>query len=864
MKHSTALTAVLLTAASLLWTQPVDSADAPLNPARATAVWKPRGAFDPLEQELQFAEALVDRGLADLANDELAAVPDEALQNASASNRALYGVVAIRALLETSRLATPEDRAAVADALVELRRRLADLKVGKDTANFELQYVRAFYALGILAVESGDAAEGTPYLAVSAYTARAAIEALPNEEAKPFLYWHAKATLARREDVRRFEYAEKVAGALEHSSAITGDEYYFYAKLLLIESARERGDFKLAGQRIAETLEAFGKKANERDAPYEIAVGLLAEETRLLTAEGKQDEAVKIAAQNVDLLGNPLPPDRGRYADKMLDLFADRELARAETFWRAAQNAPEENADANLTNLPNKKALLEAAQLASAGTRSNVWRARAALLAKAAGQATEDWNTLQAAAEADFRNGAWEDALAGYDRAAREASASGAKEDAFRLRAAAAGIVNKICCDKLFDATNEKDPMAWEREARRRFEELARENPNDALAPSFFLVALEHAQNANESDETLNALRLEYLTLFPNASNRGAFALDLARRFVDAEDYASAERALEGVAPDDPLFPYALEFERRIYNARAAQTPSESLFVDTTARLLRKTSAGLSSPPGTLGELSQALADYAQNASANQLAADSQVLALIGELALTDEALKDDALANALGALLDAWEQAVSDDETLGKIRSYRLSLAIETKTPQEIVALLGSFDSSGSAASLDAVERLLDFAERSQSKTQRQLASFALDAAKTLKTSDADRVALVQADALRMLGGDQESLNIYARLHKKDPHNARVLKGLASLLTDQKDAKALELAVKYWTDYADLNAPGSPEWWNGKEKCVEIYCKSGKKEQAEKMLKTLWLTRSDPSDPERKARWEKMIGAAQ
>jgi hypothetical protein len=126
--------------------------------------------------------------------------------------------------------------------------------------------------------------------------------------------------------------------------------------------------------------------------------------------------------------------------------------------------------------------------------------------------------------------------------------------------------------------------MAWEREARRRFEELARENPNDALAPSFFLVALEHAQNANESDETLNALRLEYLTLFPNASNRGAFALDLARRFVDAEDYASAERALEGVAPDDPLFPYALEFERRIYNARAAQTPSESLFVDTTAR----------------------------------------------------------------------------------------------------------------------------------------------------------------------------------------------------------------------------------------------------------------------------------------
>ena len=109
-------------------------------------------------------------------------------------------------LLETSRLATPETGAAVADALVELRRRLADLKVGKDTANFELQYVRAFYALGILAVESGDAAEGTPYCG-QRHTALPRSRR-PNEEAKLFLYWHAKRP-ARREDARRFEYVEK-------------------------------------------------------------------------------------------------------------------------------------------------------------------------------------------------------------------------------------------------------------------------------------------------------------------------------------------------------------------------------------------------------------------------------------------------------------------------------------------------------------------------------------------------------------------------------------------------------------------------------------------------------------------------------
>ncbi|MBQ5367862.1 MAG: hypothetical protein IIU43_10335, partial [Thermoguttaceae bacterium] len=65
-------------------------------------------------------------------------------------------------------------------------------------------------------------------------------------------------------------------------------------------------------------------------------------------------------------------------------------------------------------------------------------------------------------------------------------------------------------------------------------------------------------------------------------------------------------------------------------------------------------------------------------------------------------------------------------------------------------------------------------------------------------------------------------------------------------------------------TDYADLQPLGSPEWWDAKERCVEIYCRIGKSDQAQKMLKTLWLTRSDPSDPGRKARWEKTIADAE
>jgi hypothetical protein len=64
------------------------------------------------------------------------------------------------------------------------------------------------------------------------------------------------------------------------------------------------------------------------------------------------------------------------------------------------------------------------------------------------------------------------------------------------------------------------------------------------------------------------------------------------------------------------------------------------------------------------------------------------------------------------------------------------------------------------------------------------------------------------------------------------------------------------------WSDAADLVPAGSPAWWDAKERVVEIYVRANRRDQARKMLRTLWLTRSDASDPNRRARWERLVGA--
>lgn len=835
--------------------------------SRPTASWRPYASIEPLEEELDFIDALLDRELNDLAAEQLDSIAVETLENASARVKASYASAAIRVALETAKLASPAGREKCETRLKEIRERVPNESLDSTASiDYELDYIRAFYWLGILATESAqgkDANEGTRYFSTALDASRVAVGALPTSQARPFLYWHAKTLLADTTDSKRFSKVEKFADALERSSRKEQDEYYFYARLLAIETARESGDVQTATQRVKETLDALDAlDKNDANAPFETALGLVVEEAKLLLVEGDYAGSLKTIVQDVDLLDAPLPVNRGRFVERLPDLFVERDWARVAICWAQAPNAPKEEEEGAISNIPTQKALVEAARIASSKLRSNVMRTRASLLAQETGSTVDDRTAIEASAQELYRAGEYAKSVAEYDRAAASAENAGASADARRLRSTAAGVVNKICADKAFEGAD-KTEKEWNEDASARFVALAKEELEDKLAPSFFLLAIQRAEVAQEQKIDY-ALRLEYLALFPNAEGRAEFALELARLALAENDRRAALDALASVDPADKRFPDALELERRVYRARRAddEEDASALYVETLDRALDRTSFASKGRSADAEALGKRLAQ-----SANELGAqtptdsDKALLAFIMEISLESDQRRLESIAQGLDAILARWEETTreNDEKELARVRTFRLSLAADAQSPATLAAMMSDLDGLAPDVAIDALEKIVDYAEEIEGATQEELARFVSDALQKLDASD-KRANTLQADAKRMLGRAQEALNLYAAEYKKAPNDPRVVRGIAALLSARSDSKTLERALKYWTDLADLFPVASSEWWNAKEECIRVYVRLGKKEQAEKMLKTLWLTRSDPNDPTRKARWERMI----
>ena len=415
------LVSLVIAATAFVWSAGLPArAQTPTETSGAAAVWSPYGTRDALTEELMFAAALLERGLPDLAAERLTRIDGSSLESASPETVCRYGALSIRAVIETARLSDPDGRARAEAEIAEIRSRAPNAAFGKDapqeSLSYELAYVRALYALGVLAdegtapqnenteTESAIDPDASRLLKAAAARARECVETLPNAQARPFLYWAAKAALADRSDPRRFETADKLALALENASRQTLDEYCFYARLLLVESARRQGKLELASSRIRETLDAL-KRASGDGAPVEAALGLAAEETRLLADEGKAEESLRTAAQDVDLLDAPYPPNLGRFTAELPDLFSELNLARAQTFWTASETARDEKDGAPISNAPSKQALVDAARTASNALQGNFWRTRGVFLAQAAGANSDDWRTVEASADANFADG---------------------------------------------------------------------------------------------------------------------------------------------------------------------------------------------------------------------------------------------------------------------------------------------------------------------------------------------------------------------------------------------------------------------------------------------------------------------------
>ena len=915
--------------------------------AEPTAVWTPP-SFDEFATDLRFVDALVARRLIAQADAELARLENQ-IADASQVQRFQYGSVAVRAAVESSRLLSPADRAAVGERIAAVRALVEpgfadaanplqpldfDALFGAEPpADAALEYaaalVRALYELGVLEIESKNDAESTeetspatddgaapsdesPLLIAAFETSSALVRRLPSEKSRFFVYWSAKTLLARAaasaDAAKLYRQATQAANALCADADKRRDAAdYFFARLLLVESARRQGDVKTTERLIEQTLNDASKAPNADDAaPQELAVALVAEEIRLLSLESKPFDAAKLASVDVDLLNQPTSTGPARFADRFFDVFADRDFARVAAFLNAAsaladsatttgeKGAASETANASgssTSSVPeiSPQDALAAARDAADRLPTSFWRARASLLLRETSLASDDWRTTEAVAEERFRADDWEAAIAEYDRAADAAKAAGADADAFRLAATAAGIADKILRDKLFETARltSNNGDFWRREAARRFEAAARSRPDDELAPRLFLLAIQRAQETENAPSSVAALRRDYLTLFPTAENRGAFANESARLALSDGKLDDAAFYVDAVSADDPVFSETLALADALASARFAAVNDESpaddaqnaaVFVDAARRFLAKTTAAAPSPSAET-PLAVQVKEVAQRLTAqNSTATDDALLARLFDLPRPSQIAADAELTAALETLLDRWDAALADASPeraalRADLQARRLALRLDAGQTDAVLRDLANLEEATQSAGLETLERLLIFAEKTPRETQIKIGTAALaslDAQKTGQTAQNTQSAkaaqekrpLVRARALRLAGKTQEALALFAQIRRQSPKNLDATLGIAEILTAQNDPKALDQAVRYWSDAADLVPVGSPAWWDAKERVVEIYVRSNRREQARKMLQTLWLTRSDKSDPNRRARWERLVGA--
>lgn len=320
-------------------------------------------------------------------------------------------------------------------------------------------------------------------------------------------------------------------------------------------------------------LEAFRRK----EPPASIALELRAEELRLIRVAGPPLRGDEILRQGREIDGR---------------VSAELDLARLESYlaaWRAAVQA--ENpaaASQHQAHTRETLALLErhhAPYWGCAGRR---------LLTECLCQTPEitDCDLLVMAAQAAYRAGQLDLAIAVYDRARTAAAKRADRRMEFDLAYLAAAIEHQ---------------RVHHLEALRRFCEAARAMPKDPRAHEAFALGVYHAAQLARSEspaaiQHYESLLREHLSRWPRAATGSRIRGQLARLLELRNDWPGAIAVWRAIPGDDPLFTTAVDAVLRCYDRWIAQErrlgeATETIAVEAAAWLKQ-----VRSPPAIRAE----------------------------------------------------------------------------------------------------------------------------------------------------------------------------------------------------------------------------------------------------------------------
>lgn len=418
-----------------------------------------------------------------------------------------------------------------------------------------------------------------------------------------------------------------------------------------------------------------------------------------------------------------------------------------------------------------------------------------------------------------FRQGAFAQAAATYEKASEQAFAAGDPDTAFELAHKGALVQQK---EKLFA------------DAARRLRVASLKEPGHAQAPTAHLQAALYAAQEVRRDPQAAAVYVEilqeHLKTWPEEETAGQAAVWLGQW------YAAKGQPREAFA--------AYSLTPRASTKLAAAVPAAAAivkpwFADMTAAG-KSPSAEL---PVVVDFFQQVLFEGDNRLPERWTQTQRDAALAIAELRLaydSNAAAEVESLLNA--ALLSttepppAWQQEA--------VLQRLLALAVLPGREREAQAAIQQSAGAAPQQLLASVERLGQIADTSPPSLRSvvarlQLQTITLLDSKRNQLPAAEQVTLdrVRAAALLLAGKRDDALKLYAQLAKAHADNGPIQEGYADGLLAGSDKPSLEQALDQWRRISARSKPRTPRWFKAKYNIALAQYKLGDRAAAKQLL---------------------------
>jgi len=607
------------------------------------------------------------------------------------------------------------------------------------------------------------------------------------------------------------------------SKSLDDDPLAWPSRVEEVACLRQTGQLSEATRRLGEL------EASKPPAPYVRRVR--AEAIRLLVAKGRLVEALATAGAAAD------DDDSGA---------ADLDFARLEvlvSLWQraASQGGGSRGAEGD-SEAPGAKAVAERTpehwqRLATEQVQhiekvhGPYWMRRAetllagALAANAAHQpagAVGNLDSAARAAAAYWRAGQIDEALATYDKGARQALESGQADKAFEMGSTAASIQNQR---KQF------------RDAQRRFDQLATSLPKHPRAADAHLAAIYNqaaaaaAEGKQADEQVLTEYRqmLEHhLSTWPQAPSVGQVAWWLGRLYEHDGQWADAKNAFRRVPPEHAQYAAAVEgaaraYQRLLERSRAAGKPDQPTAAEAVEWLKQIIADSRDKPDrAALGRQATLWAARISISDLPRGAGDAE------------ELLKQ-ALASPGDAPAD-WQ---------GAANLLLVAALVERGRYDEAAAMLGKVGTGSPSDLLSLLEKLILAAAQLPLAERRGLAQFeqqtllALDAQKPqFDKAGQRRLDIARLRTLVDTGHDKRALALAETLAAKYPDEGALQEDFARLLGQSSDPAQMRTALARWREIAGRSRAGTARWFRAQLGMATMQLALGNRPQARAIVK--------------------------